>query len=143
MIIYLKCIKIQGKLRVRIINTGFYTSANCQFPRDLREEGQYYSVDESYVSLISTRGKHYYSVKNKKAIAFIGASEVPEFKPVVLKVYQDIEQEECLICYDAPKESVFSPCGHFYTCTSCGIKCKTCPICRQRVEICINKADMD
>ena len=141
--VYLKCSNIGNKLRVRIITPGFYSSANCQFPRDLRVDGRYFRVSPKHINLITTRGKYYYSIKNKSYIEIIDYSKVPEFIAPKIKIYEDTEQEECLLCYDAPKQSIFSPCGHFYTCTSCSIKCNKCPICRQPVEGYINKKDMD
>jgi hypothetical protein len=141
--VFLRCIDDHGKLRVRIMNPGFYTSANCQFPRDLRVDGRYFRVSPEHIKLITTRGKYYYSIKNKKDIEIVVQKDVPEYIAPSLKVYEDIEQEECLLCYDAPKETVFSPCGHFYTYSSCSVKCSKCPICRVVVSDYINKKDMD
>lgn len=147
--VYLKCIKSQGKLRVRIITPGFYTHANCQFPRELREEGKIFRVHHENINLIQTRGKYYYSVKNKKWIEEVNVPPAYLLTPLStnsfsnLKVYENEEQEECLICFDAPKEAVFNPCGHYYTCMKCSQQCKTCPICRQRVIAFISKGSMD
>ncbi|XP_021845128.1 E3 ubiquitin-protein ligase APD2 isoform X2 [Spinacia oleracea] len=44
----------------------------------------------------------------------------------------------CVICFDAPKDCFFIPCGHCATCFTCGIRIAevsgTCPICRRRMK---------
>lgn len=141
--IYLKCVQEGAKLRVKIITPGYYAGANCQFPRNLRVRDRIFSIPPSDVTLITTRGKYYYSVKNTKNLMVVSSEQVPLATPPNIKIYEDIEQEECLICYDAPKQSVFNPCGHFYTCHACSLKLVTCPICRIRIQSHIDKKDMD
>ena len=48
--IVLKCDKIKGKLRVRVISEGYNPDLNVQFPRSIREEGVTYVVDEVILS---------------------------------------------------------------------------------------------
>ena len=36
--IQLKCVREGKKLRIKIISPGYIQSANCRFPRDIREE---------------------------------------------------------------------------------------------------------
>ncbi|XP_021744721.1 uncharacterized protein LOC110710698 isoform X2 [Chenopodium quinoa] len=44
----------------------------------------------------------------------------------------------CVICFDAPKDCFFIPCGHCATCFTCGIRIAeiagTCPICRRKMK---------
>ncbi|KAJ8448331.1 hypothetical protein Cgig2_021959 [Carnegiea gigantea] len=44
----------------------------------------------------------------------------------------------CVICYDAPKDCFFIPCGHCASCFKCGVRIAevagTCPICRRRMK---------
>lgn len=51
--VLLRCDKISGKLRIRVISEGYNPELNVQFPRSLREEGATYVVDE--VELVSDR----------------------------------------------------------------------------------------
>ncbi|NEP90535.1 MAG: hypothetical protein F6K18_29030 [Okeania sp. SIO2C2] len=51
--VLLRCEKISGKLRIRVISEGYNPELNVQFPRSLREEGATYVVDE--VELVSDR----------------------------------------------------------------------------------------
>ena len=131
------------KLRVRIVSPGYLTTANCQFPKDLRIDGRYFSVHKSAIKLITTHKKYFYCIRNKNAIQIINESDIPNVPLPKIKVYEDIEQEECLLCYDQPKQTVFNPCGHFYTCSTCSSKCKLCPICRLQIISYIDKSDME
>jgi hypothetical protein len=138
-LVELQCIKVGSKLRVRILTPGYYRDANCQFPRDLRVEGRHYKVSPSIISLITTRGKYYYSVTNRGAIQVVDATNIDLN---ALKVYEDTDTTECAICMSAPKDSVMYPCGHFYTCDECSKKLTTCPICRQKVSQIISKSQI-
>ncbi|KAG9155131.1 hypothetical protein Leryth_011107 [Lithospermum erythrorhizon] len=44
----------------------------------------------------------------------------------------------CAICFDAPRDSFFLPCGHCVSCYACGTKIAevagTCPVCRRRMK---------
>ncbi len=44
--ILVKCVKEGAKVRVRVISEGYHNDWNVQFPRNLREEGALYLVDE-------------------------------------------------------------------------------------------------
>ncbi|MDJ0715727.1 MAG: VWA domain-containing protein [Prochloraceae cyanobacterium] len=44
--VLLKCDRIGGKLRVRVISEGYNPEFNVQFPRNIRQEGVTYVVDE-------------------------------------------------------------------------------------------------
>ena len=54
--VYLQCIKEAGKLRIKVISSGYLQSANTQFPKDIRIEGRKYKVLASDINLIQTRG---------------------------------------------------------------------------------------
>ncbi|XP_074341248.1 E3 ubiquitin-protein ligase APD1-like isoform X2 [Apium graveolens] len=44
----------------------------------------------------------------------------------------------CAICFDAPRDCFFLPCGHCVACLACGMRIKetseTCPICRRKMN---------
>jgi len=40
----------------------------------------------------------------------------------------------CVVCMDAPLETVFLECGHLACCASCSEKLKLCPICRNLIS---------
>eukprot|EP01089_Gocevia_fonbrunei_P004978 TRINITY_DN15097_c0_g1_i1.p1 TRINITY_DN15097_c0_g1~~TRINITY_DN15097_c0_g1_i1.p1 ORF type:complete len:154 (-),score=29.19 TRINITY_DN15097_c0_g1_i1:35-496(-) len=39
----------------------------------------------------------------------------------------------CMICMDAEKQIVFSPCGHLVACVECAQQLKSCPMCRKDI----------
>jgi hypothetical protein len=44
--VIVECVKERSKLRVRVVSPGYNSEWFCQFPRDLREDGARYVVDE-------------------------------------------------------------------------------------------------
>jgi hypothetical protein len=54
--VVVECINEGGKLRVRVVTAGYRKNWFCQFPRDVREEGARYVVDEVRKA---TSGKFY------------------------------------------------------------------------------------
>lgn len=140
--IELKCIKEGSKLRIRIITRGYYNHANCQFPRDLREDGLRYKVKADAVKLITTRGKWFYSIKKKEDIEIIRNNENEIINTNSLKdikIFEDEKETCCAICMTLDKEVVFYPCGHYHTCTNCSNLVKNCPMCMKPIEMRINR----
>eukprot|EP01114_Cavostelium_apophysatum_P005432 TRINITY_DN1639_c0_g2_i1.p1 TRINITY_DN1639_c0_g2~~TRINITY_DN1639_c0_g2_i1.p1 ORF type:complete len:415 (-),score=118.10 TRINITY_DN1639_c0_g2_i1:1073-2317(-) len=43
------------------------------------------------------------------------------------------ENSQCVVCMDAPFETVFLECGHLACCQKCSEKLKLCPICRNTI----------
>lgn len=146
----LVCIKEKGKLRVRIISSGYFHDANVQFPRSIRKEGRHYFIPAEYITLITTRGKYYYSVKKEQFITITkedndeinnkennqDEKEVIKNITNILKIHTDENNIDCCICMTNEKSIVFNPCGHYYSCTECSGKIEICPICRTKI---INK----
>ncbi|MGK7925697.1 MAG: WGR domain-containing protein [Spirulina sp.] len=54
--VIVECVKIQGKLRIRVVSEGYDPNFNVQFPKDIRIEGTRYVVDEVRAS---SRGGFY------------------------------------------------------------------------------------
>jgi len=44
------------------------------------------------------------------------------------------EGNQCVVCMDAPFQTVFLECGHLACCSSCSEKLKLCPICRNTIS---------
>mmetsp|Transcript_8292 Transcript_8292/g.13452 ORF Transcript_8292/g.13452 Transcript_8292/m.13452 type:complete len:430 (-) Transcript_8292:43-1332(-) len=54
---------------------------------------------------------------------------------VTQRVTQNTSSGECIICFDAPVETCFIPCGHSCCCRKCAEQFKeACPVCRGSVE---------
>jgi hypothetical protein len=62
--------------------------------------------------------------------AQLGSSVVPPAAP-----HPDVEETQCVVCFDAPKDHIIVPCGHQCVCEACAqqlTKTRTpmCPVCR-------------
>ncbi len=136
--VQLVCVKQGSRLRVRITTPGYLTTANVQFPRDLRVEGRRYEMPANAVTLVYTRSKYYYSATSKSSIKII--EEVPTIDTANITVYEDTESTDCAICFAVEKSVVFYPCGHFYTCGDCSNRITNCPICRVQIQARIDRS---
>lgn len=132
----LRCVKEGGKLRVKIISNGFSHSANCQFPKNIREENREYIVPREDVKFAETRGKFFYRIGKKNIRIANDRVEINNKANIKdLKVYRDEESTDCAICMGENLELVILyPCGHAYTCKGCASQCKLCPICRTQIQ---------
>ena len=142
--VILKCIKEGSRLRVRILNQGYYNNANCQFPKNIRLEGRYYKVSPKYITLITRTNKYFYNVKNVNIEILdnydennVNMMDKAFFENIT--IYEDSDNNECCICLDSQKDSVFIPCGHYYCCMNCAHRIEKCPICRSSISNFINK----
>jgi hypothetical protein len=133
--IKLKCVKECGRLRVKILSPGYSPDANCQFPRDIRQEGREYLVPSEDISFSEMRCKFFYRVKPKK-IKVVSLDDV-DLKN--LKIYGDEESKDCCICLTTQVDDptmvfvIFVPCGHYCCCDGCAKKLKICPMCRATI----------
>ncbi|EAW33385.1 VWA domain-containing protein [Lyngbya sp. PCC 8106] len=73
--ILLKCFREGGKLRVRVISEGYNSDFNVQFPRNIRQEGVTYVVDEI---TLSPKGDFY---RVKGDIRRLGTATPTEINP--------------------------------------------------------------
>lgn len=108
------------------------------FPRDIRVAGRKYRTHTSNVSLITTRGKYYYSVKTGIQIL-----DEQTTKPEEFLIFEDESMEDCAICFTEKKSVIVNPCGHFYMCGTCSTGLTCCPICRGPVNGLLRKEDME
>lgn len=136
--IRLRCVEERGKLRVRIISTGYASEANCRFPRNLREVGREFEVPPEDIKMISTRNKFFYNVaKNRIKIVEPAPANLAN-----LKVFNVAEGEltECVICLNDSGAKpgmefiILAPCGHYCACSECAAKIEACPICRAPIQ---------
>ena len=134
----LRCVKVSGKLRVRIVSPGYNHDANCQFPTAIRKENQEYLVPISDVSFCERANRKFFYRIGKKNIQVMPHNSEQIVENVAInKVYgDDDEDKECCVCLVAEKDIVFAPCGHFTCCESCGTNLKPCicPICRSQIK---------
>lgn len=72
-----------------------------------------------------------------------GYEDLLDVRSLERKQSRDIENDNstrqlCAICFDAPRDCFFLPCGHCVACLSCGTRITgaagTCPICRRTIR---------
>uniref|UniRef100_A0A023F2T6 RING-type E3 ubiquitin transferase n=2 Tax=Triatoma infestans TaxID=30076 RepID=A0A023F2T6_TRIIF len=87
------------------------------------------------------------SIKNKKGQTPLDLCPDPNLYKALTKAHNDkeIDQldprkgdvelclEECLVCSDHKRETLFQPCGHVACCSTCAPRVKRCLICRESV----------
>ena len=42
--------------------------------------------------------------------------------------------EECMVCSDMKRDTLFGPCGHIATCSLCSPRVKKCLMCKEQVQ---------
>jgi len=137
--VYLTCVKVGSKLRVRIISEGYNPDANCQFPRAIRLEGRKYSVPVLAVTFSKgPAGKFFYRVR-KSAITVVDEIEL------VNKVFGE-EKSMCVICWDEENDVVVVPCGHYCMCQTCAEvlqkSTQKCPLCRGKISMIVDRSQI-
>lgn len=142
MSVIFECLKVSGKLRVRIITPGYNQDANCQFPRDIRQIGRFYSAPASMVKMArGPAGKFFYRVNDRSRITILQSKPVLNKEDYKFegKVYES-DMEECLICMENPHDVILVPCGHYCLCKECSSRIGgKCPLCRSVVDLVIGK----
>lgn len=43
------------------------------------------------------------------------------------------DNDECIVCMDQVKDTIFYPCGHFMVCKTCTTQITKCPTCRSTI----------
>jgi len=160
--IILQCVMASRKLRIRFhcyVNEEgktfmnvYNNDYNCQFPKDIREEGRFYAIDDSCMSLVNDlRRAPFYKVNKsnirvltpEEAILYGGgpasaSAALPDISSLSL-----FEVSECVICFAEPSSIILIPCAHLALCGSCyaGVKkCNNkCPLCRKAITTIIEK----
>jgi hypothetical protein len=150
--VFLQCLKVGSKLRVRIISPGFNHTANCQFPRNVRLAGRKFAVPPSSITFAEGPNHKFFYRVNKNYITILDQSEstdnivsteINEQLLKDIKIFENLDDEDCIICMDIKKDVVFAPCGHYCSCSSCAMIVKNgqgkCPICRSLISIIVKR----
>lgn len=134
-----KCIKVGSRLRVRVTSPGYNHNANCQFPRDIREDGREYTTSVSALKFSQTRGKFFYKVTRKIDVTVIVETTLPQ------KIYE--KAEDCVVCFDHSPQTIFYECGHFVCCAKCSeaifTTTKKCPMCRANIKRLVMEIELE
>lgn len=66
------------------------------------------------------------------------SSAVPlQLPPGIITQRTNVEEDQCILCYENAKNLTFSPCAHAVMCSECYvqlIKPRECPVCKQGIE---------
>ena len=98
-------------------------------------------VDENYLSIQNL----FFHKPNKYPSIFTNQNSLNN-KDVEISIYNDwknVNFNECIVCHNSQKESVFYPCGHRCACYNCAVLLftinKKCPKCNQNSTSIIRK----
>ena len=73
----------------------------------------------------------------QQAPSYTVSSAVPlQLPPGLVAQKTNVEEDQCILCYDNAKNLTFSPCAHAVMCSECyvqQIKPRECPVCRQGI----------
>jgi hypothetical protein len=69
--------------------------------------------------------------------SYTASSSIPlQLPPGISAQKTNVEEDQCILCYENAKNLTFSPCGHNVTCSECYtklIKPRECPVCKQGI----------
>ena len=92
-------------------------------------------------TLLQTR-EHYITYLKKRHLELY--SQIHEHKSIIgeyKSIYSTIDEYkskqklwQCIICLDAPKNTLLIPCNHVLSCEQCAACLKVCPVCRRNIE---------
>ena len=70
--------------------------------------------------------------------SYTASSAVPlQLPPLISAVKTNVEEDQCIMCYENAKNLRFSPCAHSIVCSECYVKLmkpRECPVCKQAIE---------
>ncbi|KAG5553180.1 hypothetical protein RHGRI_011148 [Rhododendron griersonianum] len=125
---------------------GFHFLNNFQCSREERTSFQFGEMRSERAPLLSQKdddlsswGSSYDSVSQDDEDLEDGmAADSLEGKPLKDGEYNNNIRRLCAICFDAPRDCFFLPCGHCVACFACGTRIAelagTCPICRRNMK---------
>ena len=71
--------------------------------------------------------------------SYTASSAVPlQLPPLIRAVKTNVEEDQCIMCYDNAKNLTFGPCAHKIVCSECYrklMKPRECPVCKQVIEL--------
>ena len=161
--VILECVKeTASRLRIRfntfissdtgkVYSNSYSNNYNCSFPKDIREEGRLYLINNDNI-VLNNRNKPFYSIKKWNEIGVIYYDTVLINLIRYIKLYKKLQEkiehddiiknnfktDECCICLSTNPEVIFVPCAHLCSCMECGQQLSKCPLCRRQITNRIN-----
>ncbi|KAG7278407.1 hypothetical protein CRUP_038570, partial [Coryphaenoides rupestris] len=72
------------------------------------------------------------TIRNKKGQSPLDLGQVGSRSPSLNSNMESLE--ECMVCSDMKRDTLFVPCGHIATCSLCSPRVKKCLICKDQVQ---------
>jgi hypothetical protein len=60
-----------------------------------------------------------------------------QLPPLIRAVKTNVEEDQCILCYENAKNLTFGPCAHNIACSECYgklMKPRECPVCKQAIS---------
>jgi len=87
--------------------------------------------------IIVTPPQQHQQQQQQPAYSYTVSSAVPLQLPLGLVAQKtNVEEDQCILCYENAKNLTFSPCAHTVMCSECYsklIKPRECPVCKQAI----------
>lgn len=115
-----------------------FWSPDCSYV--LKRQGkEYVQTVRNNANILNDRYKQY--VENKHNVSSISkelndtiVASMRERQLTMKEEYDDIiTKYQCSVCMDNPRDTVFFPCLHLATCSTCSDYLATCPICKKNI----------
>lgn len=125
---------------------AFHVLNKFQVSREERHRSQFGEIGTERAPLLSQKdddlsswGSSYDSISSDEDELEEGLAKGSlEGKPLKDGEYNNNIRRLCAICYDAPRNSFFLPCGHCVACFDCGTRTADvvgiCPICQRNIR---------
>ena len=161
--VILECVReTASRLRIRfntfissdtgkVYSNSYSNNYNCSFPKDIREEGRLYLINNDNI-VLNNRNKPFYSIKKWNEIGVIYYDTVLINLIRYIKLYKKLQDkiehddiiknnfktDECCICLSTNPDVIFVPCAHLCACMECAQQLSKCPLCRRQITNRIN-----
>lgn len=101
-----------------------------------------FSTDESRIEL----SKNVYKDMKQKRILALASNKILRIDSnklngdkgctaLITVIFNDLESNKCVVCLNAKKEIMITPCNHICLCEECAKKIeKNCPVCRTQIS---------
>jgi hypothetical protein len=78
-----------------------------------------------------------FAVASQPMPSYSASCSIPlQLPPGIVAQKTNVEEDQCILCYENAKNMTFSPCAHTIACSECYIKLmkpRECPVCKQAI----------
>tara|TARA_B100000073_G_C23716311_1_gene566074 strand:- start:1118 stop:1558 length:441 start_codon:yes stop_codon:yes gene_type:complete len=131
------CTKKDDDFSIKIVSKLMFQDIELSFQQNISFEEKNIFLPQKNIQITDKEGNnHIFELNKLDIIEFIDGEEttITDLK----KIYENVENEKCLICLENKKDCIFYPCGHYYCCDPCSKLINICPICRNNIVFSLN-----